>query len=75
MSKYPVEKSEEAWKQELSAEEYRILRQAGTEYPFTGQYNAHFEAGTYHCKGVAPHSMLQVQNLIVAAVGLPMTKH
>ena len=51
MSKYPVEKSEEAWKQELSAEEYRILRQAGTEYPFTGQYNAHFEAGTYHCKG------------------------
>ena len=51
MSKYPVDKSEEAWKQELSAEEYRILRQAGTEYPFTGQYNNHFEAGTYHCKG------------------------
>ena len=51
MSKYPVEKSEENWKQELSAEEYRILRQAGTEYPFTGKYNDHFEQGTYCCKG------------------------
>lgn len=51
MSKYKVEKSEQQWKDQLSVEEYRILRQAGTEYPFTGQYNDHFASGTYSCKG------------------------
>ena len=51
MSKYKIEKSEAEWKDQLSPEEYRILRQAGTEYPFTGQYNDHKEKGTYHCKG------------------------
>ena len=28
-----------------------ILRKKGTEYPFTGKYNDHFEEGTYKCKG------------------------
>ena len=51
MSKYKIEKSEAEWKDQLSSEEYRILRQAGTEYPFTGQYNDHKAKGTYHCKG------------------------
>ena len=51
MSKYKIEKSEAEWKAALSPEEYRILRQAGTEYPFTGQYNDHKEKGTYNCKG------------------------
>ncbi len=51
MSKYKIEKSEAEWKDQLSPEEYRILRQAGTEYPFTGQYNDHKAKGTYHCKG------------------------
>ena len=51
MSKYKIEKSEAEWKTQLSPEEYRVLRQAGTEYPFTGEYNSHNETGTYHCKG------------------------
>lgn len=46
---YPIEKSEEQWKAELGPEKYRILRQKGTEYPHTGQYNLHFEDGTYCC--------------------------
>lgn len=50
MSKYPVEKSEDEWKALLSPEEYRILRKAGTEYPFTGKYNDHQAQGVYHCK-------------------------
>ena len=49
--KYPIEKSEKKWKAELSPEEFKILREKGTEYPFTGQYNDHYEDGTYLCKG------------------------
>ena len=48
---YPVKKSEKEWKAELSEEEYRILRQAGTEYPFSGKYNDHYQEGVYLCKG------------------------
>ncbi len=44
-------KSEADWQNQLSPEEYRVLRQKGTEAPFSGTYNMHFEAGTYHCKG------------------------
>ncbi|KPM30442.1 Peptide methionine sulfoxide reductase MsrB [Croceitalea dokdonensis DOKDO 023] len=50
MSTYGVEKSEETWKKELSAEEYYVLRQKGTERPHTGKFNLHFEKGDYHCK-------------------------
>ena len=49
MKKYNVEKSEEDWKKELSADQYRILRQKGTEAPHTGKYNLHFEDGEYQC--------------------------
>ena len=48
---YPIQKSEEEWRKLLSNEEYRVLREQGTEYPNTGEYNAHYENGTYTCKG------------------------
>ena len=48
---YKVNKSEEEWKEELSPEEFEILRNAGTERPHTGIYNMHFEDGVYVCKG------------------------
>ncbi|KQC29449.1 peptide-methionine (R)-S-oxide reductase MsrB [Flagellimonas eckloniae] len=48
--KYGVEKTDTEWKEKLSAEEYHVLRQKGTERPFTGEFNAHFEDGDYHCK-------------------------
>lgn len=51
MGKYAVNKSEQEWKQELSPEEYRILRQKGTEAPHTGKYNLHFDEGAYNCAG------------------------
>jgi len=37
------------WKQKLSAEQYRIAREGGTEAPFTGKYYQHDETGTYCC--------------------------
>lgn len=42
---------EDAWKTILSAEEYHVLRQKGTERAGTGKYNKHFEDGTYVCAG------------------------
>lgn len=46
---FKVQKTEEEWKRELTPEQYYVLRQAGTERPFTGQYNMHFEKGVYKC--------------------------
>lgn len=42
-------KSDEEWKKELSPEEYKILREKGTERAFTGKYWNNFELGTYVC--------------------------
>jgi peptide-methionine (R)-S-oxide reductase len=39
------------WKKELSDEEYRVMREKGTERPFTGEYNMHNDNGVYTCKG------------------------
>lgn len=39
------------WKEVLTAEEYHVLREKGTERPFTGKFNNHFEKGVYSCKG------------------------
>ncbi len=43
--------TQEDWKKRLSPEEYRVLRQQGTERPYTGAYDQHWDAGTYVCKG------------------------
>ncbi len=39
------------WKQILTPEQYNILRQKGTEAPFTGKYNMTVDKGTYSCAG------------------------
>jgi peptide-methionine (R)-S-oxide reductase len=49
--KYPIEKTEAQWLEELGREKYHVLREKGTEYPHSGQYNLHFEKGTYTCAG------------------------
>ncbi len=35
---------------ELSPEEQRVILNKGTEMPFTGEYDKHYEDGVYHCK-------------------------
>ncbi|XP_073271586.1 peptide methionine sulfoxide reductase B5-like [Primulina huaijiensis] len=46
-----VQKSEEEWRAVLSPEQFRILRQKGTEYPGTGIYDKFYEEGVYQCAG------------------------
>ncbi len=43
--------SKEEWRNKLTEEEYHILREKGTERPFSGLYNTNFDKGVYHCAG------------------------
>ena len=49
--KYTIRKTDAEWQEQLSPEEFYVLRQKGTERPFTGVFNDHYEKGTYNCKG------------------------
>lgn len=46
-----VQKSEQEWRAELTPEQYRVLREHGTERAFTGLYNDAKEPGVYRCAG------------------------
>ncbi|MCU1682449.1 MAG: peptide-methionine (R)-S-oxide reductase [Amycolatopsis sp.] len=45
-----VVKSEQEWREQLGPEEYAVLRQAGTERPFVGEYTDTTETGVYECR-------------------------
>ncbi len=46
-----VEKTDAEWREQLDPEQYRILRQAGTERPYAGEYTDTEDEGTYKCAG------------------------
>jgi peptide-methionine (R)-S-oxide reductase len=49
-SAYPVAKTDEQWRAELTPSEYAVLRQAGTERAFVGEYTDTKTVGTYSCR-------------------------
>lgn len=49
MNDYDVEKTEDEWHDELSEEEFAVLRKGKTEPPFSGELLRNKEAGSYHC--------------------------
>lgn len=50
-----ISKTAEQWRQQLTSEQYRVLREQGTERPFSGSLNDEWRAGAYHCAGCDAH--------------------
>jgi peptide-methionine (R)-S-oxide reductase len=49
MSERKVTKSEQEWREQLTPAQYEVLRKAGTEPPFTGEYTYNKDSGEYRC--------------------------
>jgi len=65
-----VEKTDEEWRAGLTPEQYRILRQKGTERAFTGKYWNHHALGTYTCAGCG-HPLFESQTKFDSRTGWP----
>ena len=46
-----ITKSDAEWRKELTPDQYRVLRERGTERPFSGEYETFWEDGVYKCGG------------------------
>lgn len=62
--------NDQYWKEKLTQEQYRILREKGTERPFSGEYNEFFKDGTYQCVGCGT-TLFESNNKFQSGCGWP----
>lgn len=67
---YPIHKTEDEWMKELGPERYYILREKGTERPFTGAYNLTKEDGSYSC-GACKTKLFESNSKFESGCGWP----
>ena len=65
-----VQKTEAEWRAALTPEQYRILREKGTERAFTGKYWKHHDAGVYTCAACG-HPLFDSQAKFESGTGWP----
>lgn len=65
-----TDKTDADWKSQLSPEQYAVLRQKGTEPPFSGCYTVPDKAGTYHCAACGTALFSSEQQYESTALGL-----
>ena len=63
-------KTDKEWKDDLTPEQFRVTRQAGTEPPFSGEYDQHWDRGQYLCV-CCGHPLFDSQSKFNAGCGWP----
>jgi peptide-methionine (R)-S-oxide reductase len=69
-SKYPVQKTEAQWREQLDPMQYQVARQAATERAFTGKYWDHWDSGQYRCVGCST-PLFEAETKFDAGCGWP----
>ena len=70
MSEPKVQKSEQEWREELSPERYNVLREAGTEPPFSGEYTYTKDDGMFRC-GACGNALFSSDSKFDSGTGWP----
>jgi len=67
---FPVQKTDEQWRNELTEEQYHVLREAGTEPAFSGKYYEDHSDGIYHCAGCG-NTLFDAEHKFDSGTGWP----
>jgi peptide-methionine (R)-S-oxide reductase len=67
---YPVEKTDAEWREQLKDDEYHVLRQAGTERAFVGEYTDTETEGVYECRACG-HELFRSDHKFHSQCGWP----